>query len=57
MDSLKQHLLLQCNEAEDERKSLQAKLMELNKLLATQQGEATQREQHVTWLMARVIMT
>ena len=57
MDSLKQHLLLQCNEAEDERKSLQGKLMELNKLLATQQGEATQREQHVTWLMARVIIT
>ena len=54
MDSLKQHLLMQCNEAEDERKALQAKHIELNKLLAAQQAEATQREQQITWLTARV---
>ncbi|EFX79572.1 hypothetical protein DAPPUDRAFT_304455 [Daphnia pulex] len=54
MESLKQHLLLQCNEAEDERKALQAKQMELAKMLAAQQAEATEREQHVTWLTSRV---
>lgn len=54
MESLKQHLLLQCNEAEDERKALQAKQMELTKMLAAQQAEATEREQHVTWLASRV---
>ena len=54
MESLKQHLLLQCNEAEDERKSLQAKQMDLAKMLAAQQAEATEREQHVTWLTSRV---
>ncbi|XP_057369226.1 cytospin-A-like [Daphnia carinata] len=54
MESLKQHLLLQCNEAEDERKALQAKQMDLAKMLAAQQAEATEREQHVTWLTSRV---
>lgn len=54
MESLKQHLLLQCNEAEDERKALQAKQLELTKMLAAQQAEATEREQHVTWLASRV---
>jgi hypothetical protein len=54
MESLKQHLLLQCNEAEDERKALQGKQMDLAKMLAAQQAEATEREQHVTWLTSRV---
>lgn len=54
MESLKQHLLLQCNEAEDERKALQSKQMELAKMLAAQQAEATEREQHVAWLTSRV---
>lgn len=55
MESLKQHLMLQCNEAEDERKALQAKQMELAKMLAAQQAEAGEREQHVSWLTSRVI--
>ena len=54
MESLKQHLLLQCNEAEEERKALQAKQMELAKMLAAQQAEAAEREQHVSWLNSRV---
>lgn len=54
MESLKQHLLLQCNEAEEERKALQAKQMDLAKMLAAQQAEAAEREQHVSWLNSKV---
>lgn len=54
MESLKQHLLHQCNEAEDERKALLAKQMDLSKMLSGQQAEAAEREQLVTWLTARV---
>jgi chromosome segregation ATPase len=54
MESLKQHLLHQCNEAEDERKALLAKQMDMSKMLSAQQAEAAEREQLVTWLTARV---
>ena len=54
MESLKQHLLHQCNEAEDERKALLAKQMDMSKMLSAQQAEAAEREQLVNWLTARV---
>ena len=54
VETMKQHLLLQCNESEDERKALLGKQTELTKLLSTQQAVTSEREQHVTWLKARV---
>ena len=54
VETMKQHLLLQCNESEDERKVLLGKQTELTKLLSTQQAVTSEREQHVTWLKARV---
>ena len=54
METLKQHFLLQCNEAEDERKLLLAKQAELTQLLSQHQNEAAERERRIAWLQTQV---
>ncbi len=54
METLKQHFLLQCNEAEDERKLLLAKHQELVEVTAQLRDEAGERERHVAWLETQV---
>ena len=46
--------MLQCSEADDERKLLLAKQSDLSNRLANKEAEVNDQERHVTWLQNQV---